>query len=162
LPKFLTWTDDNLLRQVVYEGLREHKPAAEVRLPVQEAQMREPEMVCSEPASFRLAAGSHETPAGGRWIRTLAPPREEEPTRRDGFIRPARISLSRETEGSKTVSSSGPASAAVFGGPRLCRELKVNFAFRAPSRRVFTIEAVLSIRRDQLDLGPKRYVGGNE
>ena len=29
--KFLTWTDDNLLRQVVYEGLREDKPAAEVR-----------------------------------------------------------------------------------------------------------------------------------
>jgi bifunctional non-homologous end joining protein LigD len=32
--KFLTWTDDNLLRQVVYEGLREDKPAAEVRRPV--------------------------------------------------------------------------------------------------------------------------------
>jgi bifunctional non-homologous end joining protein LigD len=29
--KFLTWTDDNLLRQVVYEGLREDKPAADVR-----------------------------------------------------------------------------------------------------------------------------------
>jgi ATP-dependent DNA ligase len=29
----LTWTDDNLLRQVVYHGLREHKPAAEVRSP---------------------------------------------------------------------------------------------------------------------------------
>jgi bifunctional non-homologous end joining protein LigD len=29
--KFLTWTDDNLLRQVVYEGLREDKPATEVR-----------------------------------------------------------------------------------------------------------------------------------
>jgi bifunctional non-homologous end joining protein LigD len=29
--KFLTWTDDNLLRQVVYEGLREDKPAVEVR-----------------------------------------------------------------------------------------------------------------------------------
>jgi ATP-dependent DNA ligase len=29
--KFLTWNDDNLLRQVVYEGLREDKPAAEVR-----------------------------------------------------------------------------------------------------------------------------------
>jgi bifunctional non-homologous end joining protein LigD len=29
--KFLTWTDDNLLRQVIYEGLREDKPAAEVR-----------------------------------------------------------------------------------------------------------------------------------
>jgi bifunctional non-homologous end joining protein LigD len=29
--KFLTWTKDNLLRQVVYEDLREDKPAAEVR-----------------------------------------------------------------------------------------------------------------------------------
>ena len=29
--KYLTWTDDNLLRQVVYEGLREDKPAKEVR-----------------------------------------------------------------------------------------------------------------------------------
>ena len=31
--KFLTWTEDNLLRQVVYEGLREDKPAREVRRP---------------------------------------------------------------------------------------------------------------------------------
>jgi ATP-dependent DNA ligase len=31
--KFLSWTDDNLLRQVVYEGLRDN-PAAEVRQPV--------------------------------------------------------------------------------------------------------------------------------
>jgi len=29
--KFLTWTEDHLLRQVVYEGLREDKPAREVR-----------------------------------------------------------------------------------------------------------------------------------
>ena len=29
--KYLTWTEDNLLRQVVYEGLREDKPAREVR-----------------------------------------------------------------------------------------------------------------------------------
>ena len=29
--KFLAWTGDNLLRQVVYEGLREDKPAREVR-----------------------------------------------------------------------------------------------------------------------------------
>jgi len=29
--KYLTWTGDNLLRQVVYEDLREDKPAAEVR-----------------------------------------------------------------------------------------------------------------------------------
>jgi bifunctional non-homologous end joining protein LigD len=32
--KFLTWTDANPLRQVVYEGLREEKPAAQVRRPV--------------------------------------------------------------------------------------------------------------------------------
>ena len=35
--KFLTWTGDNLLRQVVYEGLREDKPAAEVRREVPHA-----------------------------------------------------------------------------------------------------------------------------
>jgi bifunctional non-homologous end joining protein LigD len=29
--KYLAWTEDNLLRQVVYEGLREDKPAPEVR-----------------------------------------------------------------------------------------------------------------------------------
>jgi ATP-dependent DNA ligase len=29
--KYLTWTGDHLLRQVVYEGLREDKPAKEVR-----------------------------------------------------------------------------------------------------------------------------------
>ena len=29
--KYLAWTEDNLLRQVVYEGLREDKPAVEVR-----------------------------------------------------------------------------------------------------------------------------------
>ena len=29
--KFLTWTDDNLLRQVVYEGLREDKQARDVQ-----------------------------------------------------------------------------------------------------------------------------------
>jgi ATP-dependent DNA ligase len=29
--KFLTWTQDNLLRQVVYQGLRGDKPATEVQ-----------------------------------------------------------------------------------------------------------------------------------
>ena len=29
--KFLAWTEDNLMRQVVYEGLREDKPARDVR-----------------------------------------------------------------------------------------------------------------------------------
>ncbi|HYZ43212.1 MAG TPA: non-homologous end-joining DNA ligase [Stellaceae bacterium] len=32
--KYLSWTDDNLLRQVIYQGLREDKPAIEVRRPV--------------------------------------------------------------------------------------------------------------------------------
>jgi ATP dependent DNA ligase C terminal region len=32
--KYLTWTDDNLLRQVVYEGLREDKVPREVRQPI--------------------------------------------------------------------------------------------------------------------------------
>jgi len=32
--KYLTWTDDNLLRQVVYEGLRDDKAASEIRRPV--------------------------------------------------------------------------------------------------------------------------------
>jgi bifunctional non-homologous end joining protein LigD len=29
--KFLTWTDDNLLRQVIYEGLREDRDPRDVR-----------------------------------------------------------------------------------------------------------------------------------
>jgi ATP-dependent DNA ligase len=32
--KYLTWTDDNLLRQVIYQGLREDKAPTEVRRPV--------------------------------------------------------------------------------------------------------------------------------
>jgi DNA ligase D-like protein (predicted ligase) len=32
--KFLTWTDDKLLRQVIYQGLREDEPPTEVRRPV--------------------------------------------------------------------------------------------------------------------------------
>jgi DNA ligase D-like protein (predicted ligase) len=35
--KYLAWTEDNLLRQVVYEGLREDEPAAEVRRSVPRA-----------------------------------------------------------------------------------------------------------------------------
>ena len=36
--KYLTWTGDNLLRQVVYEGLREDKPASEVRREIPNAE----------------------------------------------------------------------------------------------------------------------------
>jgi bifunctional non-homologous end joining protein LigD len=32
--KYLAWTEDNLLRQVVYDGLREDKPPADVRRPI--------------------------------------------------------------------------------------------------------------------------------
>jgi ATP-dependent DNA ligase len=32
--KYLAWTDDNLLRQVIYQGLREDKDPAEVHRPV--------------------------------------------------------------------------------------------------------------------------------
>jgi hypothetical protein len=35
--KYLTWTGDNLLRQVVYEGQREDKPASELRREVPHA-----------------------------------------------------------------------------------------------------------------------------
>jgi bifunctional non-homologous end joining protein LigD len=38
--KFLAWTGDNLLRQVVYEGLREDKPAKEVRRAVSHSNFR--------------------------------------------------------------------------------------------------------------------------
>jgi bifunctional non-homologous end joining protein LigD len=40
--KFLTWTEDNLLRQVVYEGLREDKPAREIRRDVPHAKGNTP------------------------------------------------------------------------------------------------------------------------
>ncbi|MGA8757848.1 MAG: non-homologous end-joining DNA ligase, partial [Stellaceae bacterium] len=52
--KFLTWTEDNLLRQTVYEGLREDKPAAEVR-----REMPRPKAGSSSPrAPARKAATS--------------------------------------------------------------------------------------------------------
>jgi bifunctional non-homologous end joining protein LigD len=32
--KYLAWTEQGLLRQVIYQGIREDKPASEVRRPV--------------------------------------------------------------------------------------------------------------------------------
>jgi ATP-dependent DNA ligase len=49
--KYLTWTDDYLLRQVVYEDLREDKPAAEARRPVPH-----PKPVAEGPARSTKAA----------------------------------------------------------------------------------------------------------
>jgi DNA ligase D-like protein (predicted ligase) len=53
--KYLTWTEDNLLRQVVYEGLREDKPAAEVRRAVPYPKPAEPARPASR--SKRLRSG---------------------------------------------------------------------------------------------------------
>src|SRR5205085_7860870 len=63
---FLTWTDEGLLRQVVYQGLREDKPAREVRRPVPNA-----------PAAPTPAVAAPENPR--RWPKRekkLAVPRE--------------------------------------------------------------------------------------
>jgi bifunctional non-homologous end joining protein LigD len=49
---FLAWTEDNLLRQAVNEGLREDKPAREVRREVPRAK---PRRLLSNPAD-RCAA----------------------------------------------------------------------------------------------------------
>ena len=47
--KYLTWTEDNLLRQVVYEGLREDKPAVDVRRAVPYPKPAEPVRLASRP-----------------------------------------------------------------------------------------------------------------
>ena len=52
--KYLAWTGDNLLRQVVYEGLREAKPTAEVRR----------ELPHSKPGAASSAAAHSRRPRG--------------------------------------------------------------------------------------------------
>jgi len=52
--KSLTWTGDNLLWLVVYEGLREDKPAAEVRR----------ELPHSKPGAASSAAAHSRRPRG--------------------------------------------------------------------------------------------------
>ena len=68
--KYLTWTDDNLLRQVVYERLREDKPAAEVR---REVPIGKPDGAVGHPVVTRdgglcpisvIAVGRRERPHG--------------------------------------------------------------------------------------------------
>jgi bifunctional non-homologous end joining protein LigD len=67
--KFLTWTDENLLRQVVYEGLREDKPAAEIRRPVPNSQ---PTPATNAPAA--VPKSTTRGSAGPRRPRTAVPP----------------------------------------------------------------------------------------
>ena len=53
--KFLSWTEDNLLRQVVYEGLREDKPPADVRRAPPHP--KPPEPARTAPRSRRRSSG---------------------------------------------------------------------------------------------------------
>jgi bifunctional non-homologous end joining protein LigD len=53
--KFLAWTEDNLLRQVVYEGLREDKPARQVRREIPQP----------EPGAGDKSAPAPRKPSGG-------------------------------------------------------------------------------------------------
>jgi ATP-dependent DNA ligase len=74
--KYLTWTEDNLLRQVVYEGLREDRPAAEVRRPPPHPKQAEPTRPAAR-SSFRLT-GAAALPDGLHFMtgRTIAHSRE--------------------------------------------------------------------------------------
>ena len=56
--KFLAWTGDNLLRQVVYEGLREDKPAAEVRRDVPHPKMESATLPSKKPSRRERPARS--------------------------------------------------------------------------------------------------------
>jgi hypothetical protein len=72
--KYLTWTEDNVLRQVVYEGLREDKPPAAVRRPIPHPQ----------PASRILARppGAAQRPALSRGLH-----QEASPVSKSGLLR---------------------------------------------------------------------------
>jgi bifunctional non-homologous end joining protein LigD len=71
---FLTWTDDGLLRQVVYQGLREDKPAREVMRP---AATDEPRAVTTGPtAEPRRSAKPTPRAPGTRRGRSTAVPAE--------------------------------------------------------------------------------------
>src|SRR5262249_46405290 len=67
--KFLSWTEDNLLRQVVYEGLREDKPAAEVRRAVPYPKPPEPARPTSRPKRPRSGRRQRAALPGGLFYR---------------------------------------------------------------------------------------------
>ena len=47
---YLTWIDDGLLRQFVYEGLREDKPTRDVARPLATAETKNPGGISGKPA----------------------------------------------------------------------------------------------------------------
>src|SRR3954469_23493682 len=67
---FLTWTEEGLLRHVVYQGLREDKPAGEVTRPLATEAAPPP---TTAPAAVSHRARSPRQPAGRRARRTAVP-----------------------------------------------------------------------------------------
>jgi bifunctional non-homologous end joining protein LigD len=67
---FLTWTEEGLLRHVVYQGLREDKPAREVTRPLATEAAPPP---TTAPAAVSHRARSPRQPAGRRARRTAVP-----------------------------------------------------------------------------------------
>ena len=85
--KFLTWTEDNLLRQVVYEGLREDKPALcrsrnparrRARASAHNARLKFPAYRCGRvkmiaAVSYRLARSTSSRRMPGDRVRRASP-----------------------------------------------------------------------------------------
>ncbi len=85
--KFLTWTDDNLLRQVVYEGLREDKPAARGAAGCAATETRVIRSLrLSAPTSCIISGASEES--GERSFNILSPDRKKAAPRRIGSSTP--------------------------------------------------------------------------
>ena len=78
--KFLTWPDENLLRQVVYEGLREDKPAADVRRPVPHLKAEPPKSTPvpskRQRSKRRRAHQCRRTAGSCRTVRSRSSPRD--------------------------------------------------------------------------------------
>jgi hypothetical protein len=79
--KYLAWTDDNLLRQVVYEGLREDKPVAEVRrqVPHESSMSWDLRTLNRKPVSAGISFQPSSSPA----LRFFSPPSSRSLIRRE-------------------------------------------------------------------------------
>ena len=100
--KYLTWTEDNLLRQVVYEGLREDKPAADVRRAVPYPKPAEPARPasCSKRPPVRLTTAPPPCPTElSTRLHNHARPREPGGVRLHSAFPPVPIALSPPSGG---------------------------------------------------------------
>jgi hypothetical protein len=98
--KYLTWTEDNLLRQVIYEGLREDKPAAKVRRAVPYPSPLNPRVRLPAPSGPGLADGGSAALPDGLFLPGCTITRAREP----GTVRP-RLDL---PAGPSPAASGGP------------------------------------------------------